>query len=94
MALPAFARRTPRCGAPCSNRFIFPAGRATAANFAVWQTDRRTPGRFIDPALHTMRAVSIITSGHNKQLENKGRIIATPLTRTTRVSVFVKNFSI
>ena len=57
MALPAFARRTPRCCASRSNRSIYPAGRAhsskpTAAGFLPWahagtdrQIDRRTDGR-------------------------------------------------
>jgi len=60
VALPAFARRTPRCCALCSNRR--PAGPTTAEFAAVThagtdrRTDRRTPDRCIDPASHTMRA--------------------------------------
>ena len=52
---------------PCSNRSISPARRAHSSKPAAAacgrhgcrKTDRRTPDSFIDPAPHTMQAVSI-----------------------------------
>jgi len=35
VALPAFARRTPRCCAPCSNRLVSPAGRGNRSKSAA-----------------------------------------------------------
>ena len=50
VALHAFACRTPRCCVSCSKQLICPAS---------WRTDRQMPDRCVNPALHSMRAVSI-----------------------------------
>jgi len=66
-ALPAFARRPPRCCAPCSNRSISPTDQAITAKFVAVahagtdiRTDGQTPDRCIEAASHTMRAVPVI----------------------------------
>jgi len=53
VALPAFARHTPGCCAPCSNRSISSTDRATAAKFAA---------AYINPAAHTVRAMPTSSS--------------------------------
>jgi len=54
----------PAADALCSNRSISPASRAhsskpTAHHGYSARWDRQLPDRFINPTLHTMRAVSI-----------------------------------
>jgi len=75
--IPAFARRTPCCCAPCSNRSIFSAGRAHSSKVCCcdpcWdrQADGWTYGqtshRFINPAPHILRAMSSICIPQRRQ---------------------------
>jgi len=70
MTLPAFAAERRAAGCPPLSIDLPPAGPTAAKLVAVpfgavgdpcWdrQTDRRTPYRYIDPALHSMRSSSV-----------------------------------